>query len=273
MEFGICLQSVIPVRVVPSHKSEMVTQLLFGEHYRILRKEQDWLRIQLAYDNYEGWMYAKQSTPLGESEFLHLFDIESSVTIDLVQLLSNETKRYVLPVMLGSSLPGLDGHNFTLANETFNYDGLLAEPINIEKAITPRERIKAKQTLVDDAMLYLNAPYLWGGRTPFGIDCSGFVQMVYKLKKIKLLRDATQQAAQGETMNFISETEPGDLAFFDNEEGKIVHVGIIWEKNKIIHSSGKVRIDNIDHFGIFNIDTGRYSHQMRLMRRIIPTNE
>ncbi|MCX6252623.1 MAG: C40 family peptidase [Bacteroidetes bacterium] len=269
MEFGICLQSVIPVRAVPSHKSEMVTQLLFGEHYRILRKEQDWLRIQLAYDNYEGWMHANQSTPLGESEFLHLFNIESSVTIDLVQLLSNETKRYVLPVMMGSSLPGLDGHNFTIGNETFNYDGLLADSLDIEKAITPRERVKAKQTLVDDALLYLNAPYLWGGRTPFGIDCSGFVQMVYKLKKIKLLRDASQQAAQGESLNFVSETEPGDLAFFDDEEGNIIHVGILLDQNRIIHASGKVRIDLIDHEGIYNEKKERYTHKLRLLKRII----
>ena len=127
--------------------------------------------------------------------------------------------------------------------------------------------------LIENALKYFNSPYLWGGRSPFGVDCSGFTQILYKMVGLQIPRDANQQAMIGDNITFVEEAHPGDLAFFDNEDGKIVHVGIIWEKNKIIHSSGKVRIDNIDHFGIFNIDTGRYSHQMRLMRRIIQSND
>ncbi len=269
MEFGICLQSVIPVRVVPSHKSEMVTQILFGELYRILQKENEWLMIQLSYDNYTGWIHSAQFYSLEESEFIRLYNLDASVSIDLVQLLSNDTKQTVLPIMLGSSLPGFDGHQFTIGKEAFSFDGLISDIKVFEAAITPRERLKAKQSIIDDAMLFLNAPYFWGGRTPFGIDCSGFVQMVYKLKKIKLLRDATQQATQGETLNFVTEAEPGDLAFFDNPEGEIIHVGIFIDKNRIIHASGKVRIDIIDHLGIYNEEEQRYTHNLRIMKRII----
>ena len=269
MEFGICLQSVIPVRAVPSHKSEMVTQILFGELYRIFKKEKEWLMIELSYDNYTGWINASQYHPLEESEFLRLFNLEPSVSIDLVQLLSNETKQTMLPIMLGSSLPGFDGHQFIIGKDTFSFDGLISDNKIFESVVTPKERIKAKQSLIDDAMLFLNAPYCWGGRTPFGIDCSGFVQLIFKLKKIKLLRDAGQQATQGETLNFVTEAEPGDLAFFDNPEGDITHVGIFMEKNRIIHASGRIRIDIIDHEGIYNEEEQRYTHNLRIMKRIV----
>src|SRR5690606_11931205 len=118
---------------------------------------------------------------------------------------------------------------------------------------------KSKGNLLNTALNYLNAPYLWGGKTPFGIDCSGFTQMVYKLNGYQLLRDACQQATQGIALSFIEESEPGDLAFFDNEDGKIVHVGIIMEDNHIIHAHGKVRIDRLDHTGIFNTDKKLYT--------------
>jgi len=118
-------------------------------------------------------------------------------------------------------------------------------------------------------MMYLNAPYLWGGRSPFGIDCSGFTQVIYKLNGFKLPRDASQQATIGETLSFIEESESGDLAFFDNEEGNIIHVGIMLENNNIIHASGKVRIDKIDHQGIFNSETNTYSHRLRLIKKIL----
>ena len=129
--------------------------------------------------------------------------------------------------------------------------------------------VKPKSELINTAYMYLNAPYLWGGKTLFGIDCSGFTQMVYKLNGYKLLRDASQQASQGEVLSFIEESEPGDLAFFDNEEGKIIHVGIMLENNYIIHASGKVRIDRLDHLGIYNAELNRHTHRLRVIKKII----
>jgi cell wall-associated NlpC family hydrolase len=130
-------------------------------------------------------------------------------------------------------------------------------------------RSNSRELIIEKALKYFNSPYLWGGRSPFGIDCSGFSQILYKMAGFPIPRNASEQSLIGENLSFLEESKPGDLAFFDNEEGNIIHVGIIWEKNKIIHSSGMVRIDNIDQFGIYNVDTKRYSHKLRIMRRII----
>ena len=123
--------------------------------------------------------------------------------------------------------------------------------------------------MIKNAFYFLNSPYLWGGRTPFGIDCSGFVQIAARLSGISLPRDTQEQAEEGEIINLISEAKPGDLAFFDNIDGRIIHVGIILENGQIIHASGKVRIDTIDHQGIFNEESKKYSHQLRVIKRII----
>ena len=161
----------------------------------------------------------------------------------------------LMPIPLGSSLNFLDINEINKAN--FQFEG------------KKECGIKPKDNLLKTAFLYLNAPYLWGGKTPFGIDCSGFTQMVYKLNGYKLLRDASQQAIQGEALSFIEESEPGDLAFFDNDEGNIIHVGIMMENNYIIHAWWNVRIDRIDHLGIYNVDNGRHTHKLRVIKKVI----
>jgi cell wall-associated NlpC family hydrolase len=259
MRFGMCNLSVVAVRAEPSHKSEMTTQLLFGELFEIIEKTDNWVKARLKYDNYEGWINNKQYFPLYNETFEKLHDFGSTITLDLVQVLVNETKNYVIPVVLGSSLPYVVNNTFYIDEYKFSFEGKV-RPANED--VTP-ERI------VENAYMYLDAPYLWGGRSPFGIDCSGLVQMVFKLSGIKLLRDANQQATQGTTVNFLSEANAGDLAFFDNEEGNIIHTGIILPNNQIIHSSGRVRIDTLDHEGIFNVKQKKYTHKLRIIKRII----
>jgi hypothetical protein len=268
MEFGICTQSVIPVRAEPAHRSEMVTQVLFGELYRVTERTSLWIRIQLVYDNYEGWISMKQACFIGEDEFTRLTLREPALSMDLVQLITNETKDLVVPILLGSSFPQFNSERMVIDGETWHYEGSVSEFPGKDGPSGIVSAHQTRQNITRNAMLYLHAPYLWGGRGPFGIDCSGFVQMVFKLENIRLLRDAGQQATQGEVISLLAEAEPGDLVFFDDDEGTINHVGLVYDRSRVIHCSGKVRIDSLDHEGIYNEAQQKYTHKLRLIKRI-----
>ncbi|WP_106793748.1 C40 family peptidase [Aquimarina sp. Aq78] len=249
MQYGICNLSIVPLRFEPQDPSEMVSQILYGEHFKVLEKRKKWSKIRLAFDHYEGWVDNKQYIEITEEEY-NKFDKHPLCMVgDMVEFVSCDDNQ-LMPIPLGASLKALDFFRH-------QYEGTTI----VEK--------QSKENIVDTAFLFLNAPYLWGGKTNFGIDCSGFSQMVYKLNGYKLLRDASQQATQGDPLSFIEESEPGDLAFFDNEEGAITHVGIIMKDNYIIHAHGKVRVDRIDHTGIYNPEKRTHTHKLRVIKRII----
>jgi hypothetical protein len=252
--FGICNLAIIPLRLEPSDKSEIVSQVLFGEHFEILETLKQWSRIKMQFDAYEGWVDSKQFQIISEANFNQLSNDAIILNGDLVDYITS-SNNLLLPIPLGASLSFLNNNEINTVN--YNFEG------------TKISGVKPKENLLNSAFMYLNAPYLWGGKTPFGIDCSGFTQMVYKLNGYKLLRDASQQATQGDALSFIEESEAGDLAFFDNEEGNIIHVGIIMDDNYIIHASGKVRIDRLDHLGIYNPETNKHTHKLRVIKKII----
>ena len=252
--FGICNLAVIPLRHEASDKSEIVSQVLFGEHFEVLEKHNQWYKIKLHYDAYEGWIDSKQMQSISEDSFRTICDNHIILNADLLEYITGPNN-LLLPITLGASLSFLNHNDVNTAQFVFEGTKTIGK--------------KNKDNLIKTSFMYLNAPYLWGGKTPFGIDCSGFTQMVYKLNGYKLLRDASQQATQGEALSFIEESEPGDLAFFDNDEGSIIHVGIIMEDNYIIHASGKVRVDRIDHLGIFNTETNKHTHKLRVIKKII----
>lgn len=252
--FGICNLAIIPLRFEPNDRSEIVSQVLFGEHFTILEKNKQWSKIKLHFDDYEGWIDEKQFQIISETEYNQLCGDAVILNADLIEYITSPSN-LLMPVPLGASLSFLS--NSGINKNNFDFEGMKISGI------------KPKSNLINTAFMYLNAPYLWGGKTPFGIDCSGLTQMVYKLNGYKLMRDASQQATQGEPLSFIEESEPGDLAFFDNEEGKIIHVGIIMDDNYIIHASGKVRIDRLDHLGIYNAETNRHTHKLRVIKKII----
>lgn len=249
MQYGISNLSIVPLRFEPDDTSELVSQVLYGDFFKVLEKRKNWSKIRLAFDKYEGWIDNKQYLEISENDYSKFKNESPKLSTDLVEFVQDEDD-HLLTIPLGSSINGL-----SLFNHRF--DG------NFSEVIHP------KNHLLKTAYLYLNAPYLWGGKTPFGIDCSGFTQMVYKLNGYKLLRDASQQATQGEALSFIEESEPGDLAFFDNSEGKITHVGIIMEDNYIIHAHGKVRIDRLDHSGIYNVERKVHTHKLRVIKKVI----
>lgn len=255
MEFGICHLNCIAVRKDPSDQSEMVSQLLFGETFQVLLQEEDWTKIHMDYDYYEGWVLTKQIVDLTEEAYHRISSNNEFYSNELITFISDKNDQPQI-LTLGAGLPEYKEGIFKLDDSTYSFDG---------DVITGKQH---KVNLVRTAYKFLNAPFLWGGRTPFGVDCSGFTQMVYRINGYQLFRDAHQQASQGEVLSFIEECEPGDLAFFDNEEGEIIHVGIILDNNYIIHCNGKVRIDRIDSSGIYNVDTKRHTHKLRVMKQL-----
>ena len=249
MNYGICPLSIVPMRLEPADAAEMVNQVLYGEHFKVLEIRKKWSRIRLAHDKYEGWIDNKQYKEINEEDYSAAEERTPLLASDLLQM-ATSTDSHVLSLPLGAQLANLE-----LTGD--RYEGNFVS----DK--------KEKAAFINTALLYLKSPYLWGGRTPFGLDCSGFTQMVYRLNGHRLFRDASQQAAQGEALSFIEESEPGDLAFFDKEEGLIVHVGIMLQDNYIIHCHGEVRIDRIDHTGIYNAERRMHTHKLRVIKRIL----
>jgi len=249
MLYGICHLSVIPLKESTSDTSEMVSQVLYGDVFKILETRKNWIKIRLSFDDYEGWIDHKQYVEIDKSTYSQIANEIPKVSVNFVDYIENDHTQ-LQAIILGSTLNGL-------SILKHHYEGHFSQ------------KKFEKSHLIKVASTYLNSPYLWGGKTPFGIDCSGFTQMVYKLCGHQLLRDASQQATQGRALSFIEESEPGDLAFFDNAEGSITHVGIIMENNHIIHAHGKVRIDRIDHTGIYNANKNMHTHKLRIIKQII----
>ena len=249
MQYGICPLSVVPLRNSPDDNSSMLSQILYGEHFKVLEQRKHWSKIRCALDHFEGWVLNNQIILIEQSDYQNLEDNTAQKnTSDLISFVETNN-RELIPIVMGSSIP-----NKNILNHIF------------EGSCT--DVVKEKNKLIQTALLYLNTPYLNGGRTPFGIDCAGFTQMVYKINGHKLLRTALEQSTQGDALSFIEESEAGDLAFFDDNEGIINHVGLIMENNYIIHANGKIRIDRIDHTGIFNSETKTYSHKLRVIKQI-----
>ena len=234
----------------------MSSQVLFGEYFTILEKQKKWSKIKLSFDDYEGFIDNKQYVEISEEKYVQISTNTQFYSGEIIDFITN-IKNELTTIPLGATLPFYNKNALKVNTESYLYEGNI-----FSKKIAKSEILKV-------AFNYLNVPYLWGGKTPFGIDCSGFTQMVYKLCGYTLFRDAKEQATQGEVLSFIEESEPGDLAFFDDEEGIITHVGIILDNYTIIHAYGKVRIDTLDHSGIFNADIQKHTHKLRVIKKIV----
>ena len=252
MHHAICSVAAAPVRKEPSHRTEMVNQLLFGETMEVLEATEEWLKIKSLYDDYEGWITN------------HLVsEIDQSVaTADINYVATGLVNQVTLPdqlinVPMGSALVGFNEGTRLLWDEQHKYHGTyrnMQQPLDLD-------------LLWRTAQAWTNAPYLWGGKTFMGVDCSGFVQTVFKVMGIRLKRDAYQQAEQGMAVEDLTGVKTGDVVFFQNENGRVVHVGIILNANEVIHASGKVRIDTIDEEGIINRENGKKTHTFHSIRR------
>jgi hypothetical protein len=256
-EKGVCRLSVVPVRQLPADTSEMVSQLLFGDHYSIVEIDAsaNWLKIRTHFDQYEGWIDVKQHHTISNEYFEQINSSDFKISLDVSASLLYKKKN--INILLGSILPMSNSELFKIEEQlAFNGDA---------KSLGQRREF---EFIVGVIKKYRYAPYLWGGKTPFGIDCSGFVQMVYKIGGYRLKRDAKDQVLQGVKVNEIGEALPGDLFFFGDTE-KITHVGIYMGLNKIYHASGRVREDDLTLEGIINLETQLLTHQFQTIRRVI----
>jgi len=248
MTYGICGLSLVPLREAAQFDAPLVSEVLYGELFEVIGTKKKWSNIKLA-DGAMGWIDNAQFTDLTSEEFAKLSEQEPKTAVDLVEFILKDNA-ILFPVSIGSTIQncGFLGHRF--------------------EGQTSGGSVQ-KKSIPQTAFRFLNTPYRKGGKSPFGIDEAGFTQIVYKLCGLVLPRTATEQSRLGEVLSFIEESEPGDLAFFDDEEGHIIHVGIVLENNYIIHAAGQVRVDRLDQTGIFNVAKNTHTHQLRLIKSIV----
>lgn len=258
--YGLCHLPLIPLRLSAAHQSEMISQLIFGEIYTIIWSEENWLKIKLENDGYEGWIDKNQYFEISASQAQNLSKQKvyyiSSAIAEAFYLAKAEN--IYLP--FGAALYNFKSVFFSLDNFFYEIKNGIAVLPDVKKFTDNIENL---------ARLFLNVPYLWGGKTHFGIDCSGFMQQIFKVAGIQLPRDAWQQALEGKVVDFLETAKLGDLAFFDNAEGKITHVGMLLNNGQIIHASAKVKINTIDNYGILTENLDNYSHKLRIIKRIV----
>jgi gamma-D-glutamyl-L-lysine dipeptidyl-peptidase len=258
MNYGISLLSIIPMRKEPREQSEMISQLLFGESYQVLHETDNWISILTQFDHYTGWINRKLYVEISESSY-HDFSIQYQPVLASMLMIIESSEAPPFSILAGSTLPGFNSEKNLLAIE--NREFHIRQTIGDALA----KNSKSFPAIVN---LFMNAPYLWGGRTVFGCDCSGFVQSVYKIMGIALERDSSQQVHQGKPIASMAEAKQGDLAFFANEEGKLCHVGMIFSPDEIVHCSGYVHKDKLDDTGILNATANQYTHRLFAIKRI-----
>lgn len=254
----MCVLSCIPLRVRPDERSSVVSQMLFGECFEILKyKNKKWIKILCEWDGCIGWIDAQQVIRITEKQF-DKYTTEYSVALELNQPTFSDLRG--VNVLLGSSLPGYDGISLRCADEKYTYSGL---------AINSQEQVWKRDFVEKIAKKYLHTPYCLRGRSPFGIDSAGYIQMLAKIFNVRLPRMIADQVQIGDPVDFVEQARLGDVAFFENKLGEIHHAGLILNDGLIIHAHASVRIDKFDHQGIYNKALKKYTHHLRLIKRII----
>jgi len=256
---GIITLSLVPLRESDSERSEMGSQLLFGERVEIIELRDRWLFVRNLSDNYTGWVDRKMIQILTVEEEIQLASTRYRCVQIPLSVCDKTTSNEKMFLPGGSKVPASANGEFSIRENKYQIAGA---------DICSPEKVTGNK-LVQLATQYLNAPYLWGGKSIMGIDCSGFVQIIYAMCDIQLPRDADKQVDCGGVIDFLSEAQAGDLAFFENAERKITHVGLLLNSSQLIHASGWVKIETIDSQGIISSQSGAYTHTLRLIKRLI----
>ena len=261
-QFAVCRLAVVPVRRFADMVSEMTTQLRFGEGVEILQQAYGMWQIRVCHDDYEGWVDARQFTP-HQSERPPQATVLSSelsgwayrIDPDL-QDMENGRVRCLLPQ--GTPLPKYADGCFWIGPDSWHWPG----------AVHCVPSTPSWEELLAEAMWYRNAPYFWGGRTIWGIDCSGLVQSLLQHQGVQMSRDCLTQVDEGAAVSCLRGAMPGDLAFFDGTRDGGRHVGFVLENGEVLHASGFVRVDILTDRGIVVKETGHLSHHLRSLRRV-----
>ena len=266
---ALSLHSVVPVRAEAREGAEQNTQMLFGELCEVIehsdvsiQHSERWRYIRLESDGQEGWVDAKMICPMESKEYeAHKAALKNAAMVAMPMAYAvSENNGQTLPLTAGTRLTNYKDGRFEVLGVGFRIDPgmVIAKPVELNQ-----------QNLLQTVRFFINVPYLWGGKNALGMDCSGFTQVVMSLFGITLPRNASEQATQGETVSDPAQAQAGDLAFFDHEDGKISHVGIVIDPTRIIHCSGRVKVEKLDQTGIYNIEQGGYSHHLVLIKRIL----
>lgn len=254
MNNALCIVPVAPLRKEPRHEAEMTSQLLFGETVELVSSHGEWVELVCLYDGYAGYCMRNQLVEVEEA--LALQDQVPLVNTWSGVMLVNDVPMHV---PLGSAVPGLQNGEAVWNDQWIK---------SSSKLVMEGAYVFDEESIRQIAFTFLNSSYAWGGRSVFGIDCSGFTQGLMRFFGKKLPRDAANQAMVGEDVGFLQEARCGDLAYFDNEDKKIIHVGLLLNEREIVHAAGKVRIDHIDGAGIIHRRTGERTHRLRTIKRL-----
>lgn len=258
MKLGICQIVVAPGRAEPADQAEIKMQLVFGDLVRIVEVKDNWTQVEMVKYDYTCWCDTKHFAILSQGQFDEIYNKPEVRVADITSSIRNTKNGELTHLIKGCLLPNYKDGKVSFGNQEYQFLGNTNENYEL-----------SRENIVKTALTYLNSPYLWGGNSPYGIDCSGITQMTYLLYGIQIPRDAKDQGTVGKTLSFLAEAEPGDLVYFDNSEGVITHVGILIGDGKIIHAAGHVRIDKIDHQGIYREEWGRYTHKTRIIKTLL----
>lgn len=258
---ALSLHSVVPVRAEAREGAEQLTQMLFGETCVVLEQQPRWMRIRLDLDGQEGWVDRKMIAPMTQQEaadYMAAYARAAQVVFPVAYAVS-ENNGQTIPLTAGTRLPHYEDGRFEVLGVAFRIDPTMVayQPLSLDL-----------QTLQQTVRFFLNVPYLWGGKNALGMDCSGFTQIVMSLFGKTLLRNASEQATQGQAITHLSDAQAGDLVFFDHEDGRISHVGIVLDSERVIHCSGRVKVEKLDQAGIYSAEQGDYTHHLVQIRRV-----
>jgi len=258
---AISLHSIVPVRAEAREGAEQNTQMLFGELCEIIEEQPRWTCVRLESDGQEGWVDAKMICPMNSEEYASYraaLDGAATVAMPMVYAVS-ENNGQTIPLTAGTRLANYKDGRFEVLGVGFRIDPtmVITQPVELNQ-----------ENLLKTVRFFINVPYLWGGKNALGMDCSGFTQVVMSLFGKHLLRNASEQATQGTPVETLKQAQAGDLVFFDHEDGRISHVGIAIDSERVIHCSGRVKVEKLDEKGIFSAEQGGYTHHLVSIRRM-----